>query len=171
VQSSPSRSLRQAVGPSSPFRPIYSSSHPALPRALTGSFFPGFPYNRAVVRRSWWLSRLASTTISLDGQHSNENLEPVFGDNLEYSEALQVDWPVGAKAGALLLSAAMFVLGGLFMGSSLVRAYAPLVAVTNIVIVQEGSCLYPAKGWRWSCSRVSALPTEKRRLADTRSTG
>ena len=88
---------------------------PSLPGLSTltsriGAFFFMYPYNRTIVRRSWFLSRTAEAGgASAAGEKGKE---PVHGDSLQYEEAFDVG---GGKLRSALVT---FAMGMLFMASS-----------------------------------------------------
>jgi hypothetical protein len=86
-----------------------------------GSFFFMYPYNRCIVRRSWFLSRLDTGVVSSSRQASHDNDdeqddEPRHGDGFEYREAMET----GSTLKAMLISGASLLFGVLFFGCSLV---------------------------------------------------
>lgn len=98
---------------------IYNLDSPSLPSALVGSFFFMYPYNRCVIRRSWWLSRLPSSSIT--SSNETEGDEPRHIEGLVYRESMQM--PNGFIAG--VFSGVVFGFLGLFLASSLVRPLPP----------------------------------------------
>ncbi|KAK4687657.1 hypothetical protein P7C73_g2462, partial [Tremellales sp. Uapishka_1] len=94
--------------PDTPVRMLYSA-FPSVGRALYGSVFPFYIFNRALVRRSWFLSRL-----SIAG-----NDEPRHGEVFAHEEGLRTG---NSPVMAVLVSAVIVVVGALFMGSKLIRS-------------------------------------------------
>lgn len=104
---------------------------PALPSLSTltsriGALFLMYPYNRTLVRRSWFLSRLAEAQAGGADADGNGNAredatgvgkEPVHGDKLEYEEGMDVG---GGRVVSALVTFGMGVFFGLFMASALV---------------------------------------------------
>ncbi|ORX39430.1 hypothetical protein BD324DRAFT_619686 [Kockovaella imperatae] len=104
--------LTSASGPTPPPQLVYESSHPSLPRSLTGGFFFMYPFNCCVVRRSWFLSRLSEDATGI-----KRGDEPRHGDKLEYTEALQTrSW-----IESIIVSLGLMLFGLVFFGSTLTR--------------------------------------------------
>ena len=70
-----------------------------------------YPFNRCVVRRSWFLSRLSSQTTGLPDK------EPRHGDELVYDEAMQTN----SRIMAFLVTLGLTIFGILVFGSNVVR--------------------------------------------------
>ena len=111
--------------PNSP-RPqfLYTLSNPSLPRTLTGSFFYMYPFNRCIVRRSWWLSRLPTSSSAKSNASIDDLQEPKHGDEMVYKEAWE--WPNSLMA--YLASGIVFGFAGLFFAS---RWVCPCVALND----------------------------------------
>ncbi len=90
-----------------------------------------WPYNRCVIRRSAWLSRMAPSTLSYSGNkvtsddagnhrdnNNNEDPqpEPVHGKGMIYGEALQTTSVIKA----FVISSVLFAFAGLFFSSKIV---------------------------------------------------
>lgn len=80
-----------------------------------------YPYNRTLVRRSWFLSRLDEAQQPSKASDENDGAsgkkEPVHGPKLIYEEAMDVG---GSKWFSMLVTAVMGTVLGLVIGSSLV---------------------------------------------------
>lgn len=85
-----------------------------------------YPYNRTIVRRSWFLSRLNLG----NGRDTTSASEPRHGDKLVYKEALQM--PSKVRATVFSYVAGLFL--GLFFASGLVRSpeVTSLLQVVNL---------------------------------------
>jgi hypothetical protein len=84
-----------------------------------------YPYNRCVIRRSWWLSRklgpreypppqMEDGATSAARKSAENHHEPVFGDQLEYTEGAQL---VKGLWGSRLATLTMFFFTILFFKS------------------------------------------------------
>ncbi len=94
---------------------VYTLDTPSLPQTLFGSFFFMYPYNRCIVRRSWWLSRLPASSYASPTEKVEVDA-PKHGEEMVYREAMQMP----SKFQAFILSSIVFGLFGLFFTSSLV---------------------------------------------------
>ncbi|ORY31619.1 Saccharopine dehydrogenase-domain-containing protein [Naematelia encephala] len=117
-------SLVSGQGPSQPPRLSYTLTHPSFNnKTLHGAFFAMYPYNRCIIRRSWFLSRLSLARRSSpphskkpSGDDQSEQ-EPRHVDGLVYQEALQVP----SRFWAVTATVAMGVFGLLFFTSKWTR--------------------------------------------------
>jgi hypothetical protein len=102
-----------------------------------------YPYNRAIVRRSQFLSRTAEACMpsgnwndaaDVNGREPDNAKapEPVYGDDLEYAEAIQMPGPIRA----FVFSAVSFLFLGLFFSSGLVGRYDTVPDARVLIIVQ-----------------------------------
>lgn len=108
-------------------RPQLTYTLPSIPALSTltsriGAFFFMYPYNRTLVRRSWFLSRLDEAQQPSKASDANDGAsgkkEPVHGPKLIYEEAMDVG---GSKWFSMLVTAFMGTVLGLVIGSSLIR--------------------------------------------------
>lgn len=109
-----------------------------------------YPYNRCIVRRSWWLSRVSSSTFSESNQEAEDTGEPRHGEELVYEESMQ--FPNRIMAG--IFSSMVFGFVGLFFASSLVSLVLRLEGVADTCGDTEICDLDAATG-SWCSERVS----------------
>ena len=81
-----------------------------------------YPYNRCIVRRSWFISRLNHSATSRSTTEE-DSTEPIHGPDLVYEEAMQL----GSRFQALIVSAGLMFVGLMMFGSRLVSLAAPRI--------------------------------------------